>query len=81
MVSFVQNQKRTRAEIVEPGAHRTRVGLVDQQFVRNQEARESFPSVHGVSALAADFFHVGAVENLEGKTEATFHLIFPLQNH
>jgi hypothetical protein len=81
MMRFIEDEQRAGTQIVEPRVHRADVGFINEQPVGDEETREGSPRVDAVSALAADAFHVVAVENLEGETEAILQLVTPLEKH
>jgi len=77
----VEDEQRSRTQIVEPRVHRADVGFINEQPVGDEKTRESRPGIDAVPALAADPLHVVAVENLEGEAEAIFQLVTPLEKH
>jgi hypothetical protein len=77
----VEDEQRSRTQIVEPRVHRADVGFINEQPVGDEEAREGRPRIDAVPALAADALHVVAVENLEGETEAVLQFVAPLEKH
>ncbi len=81
VVSFVENQKRAGAQVVEPIAKGAGVGFVNEQIVGDEEARESSPGIDAVAAFLADALQVGAVENLKGEAETDFQFVLPLTEH
>ena len=81
VVGFIEDEQRVRRQGAEPVAHRSAVVFVDEQLVRDEEARVSGPGVDAEAAFLADAFHVGAVHDLEDQAEAGFEFVFPLQQH
>ena len=81
VVSFVENQKRAGAQVVEPIAERSGVGFVNEQVVGDEKARKSCPGVHAVAAFLTDTFQVGAIEDFKGEAETDFQFVFPLAEH
>ena len=78
VVCFVQNQEAARRQVAEPLPHRVRIGRVNEQIVRYDEAAVRAPRVDPEATLAAHLGQVGAVKNHEQKAEALLHLRLPL---
>src|SRR5207244_12671669 len=81
VVRVIQDEEAAFPEIAEPVQHRSRVGLVDQQAVREEKSRMSVPGIHTEPALAPDAAHVVSIEDLEGETKARFEFLLPLNEH
>ena len=81
VVCFVQDQQAARRQLAQPLAHRIRVGRVDEQIVRHDEAAVGAPRVDPEATLAAHLRQIGAVKNDEQKAEAFLHLRLPLLHY
>ncbi len=81
VVRLVEDQQAPGQQRPEPLPHRVRVGRVDQEVVRDQEAAVRAPRVHAEAALAPHPRQVGAVEDLEHEAEALLELGLPLLEH
>ena len=53
-MGLVEDEQAAGTKIVEPDAHRRRVGFVDEQTLRDEETGEGVPRIHRVTALAVD---------------------------
>ncbi|MFI5460732.1 MAG: hypothetical protein ACHRXM_35415 [Isosphaerales bacterium] len=80
-MSFVEDQERAGPEVAKPVAQGACVGFVDEQAVRDEEARVCSPWIDTVAPLLPDPGDVVLVEDLEDHSEAVFQLILPLQEH
>ncbi len=78
VVRLVEDQQAPGQQRPEPFPQRVRVGRVDQEVVRDEEAAVRAPGVHAEAALAAHPRQVGAVEDLEDEAEALLELGLPL---
>ena len=81
VVGFVEDEERAWAECAEPVTKRAGVGLVDQEFGRDEPAGVDAPGVHRPAAFLADPLHREAVEDIEDEAEAGFEFALPLRHH
>ena len=81
VVGLVEDEQRAGAEVAQPVAQRGRIGLVDQQPVRDEEARVGRPGIDAVAPLLPDPGDVVLVEDLEDQAEAVLQLLLPLEEH
>src|SRR5439155_9498238 len=81
MVSFVEYEERTGPQLAEPVAQRAGVHLVDEETVRDQEARVGRPWVDPEATLLPHPRDVLTVEHDERETEARVELALPLIDH
>src|SRR5438132_1028393 len=58
VVRFIENQERSRAELVQPIPQPACVGFVDQQTMRDKETRMCRPWIHAETALASNVLYV-----------------------
>src|SRR5258708_1016466 len=81
VVSLIQNQKAARSEGPKPVMERRRVGFVNQQTMRNQEARVRTPRVDTKTALPPNFLNVVFIQDFEAKAKSGIQFFLPLKKH
>ena len=81
VVCLVEDEQRSGPEIAEPVTQRPGVGFIDQQAVRDKEARMRGPGVGAVAAFPADADNVVLVQHLEHQAETLFQFVLPLREH
>ena len=81
VVRFVQDQEAPGTERAQPIRQRARIGLIDQQTVRDEESRVRGPGVDPKPPLSANVLDVVLVEYLEMEAEAAVQFFPPLEKH
>ena len=69
MMRLADDQERAGTELAEHVEPAGRIGLVDQEAVRNNEPRSGPPRIIGEAPRAADFGDAFAVDDDKGQTE------------
>src|SRR5438105_1387136 len=70
VVRLIEDQQTPRQHRPEPLPHRIRVGRIDQEIVRYEEAAVRAPRVHSESALPAHPRQICSVEDFKDQSEA-----------
>src|SRR5215471_7887674 len=81
MVSFVENEQRSGAELSEDIAQPRCIDLVGQQVMRNNEARTRRPRVDRKAPQTPYLRYPLPVDDLERQTELRLKLVLPLRRH
>ena len=81
VMSLVENQQRSGAEVLQQVAQAADVGFVRHQRMGDEEARSGRPWARAISALAPQDVEVLAVDDREGEPELRFEFVLPLADH
>lgn len=81
VVGFVQDQETPGTERTQPIRQRTRIGLIDQQTVGDEESRIRGPGVDPKTPLSANVLDIVLVEDLEIEAKSAVQFLPPLEEH